>query len=150
MYTTSKKSKMISQLELDSSSQAEPARVRDVQSVEGRVVVLCLTTWYFGYVFCEMSPLGPAVLKPVFGDFMSKEEGVGPCFGLIPLGAAAGVIMANLLIDHISRKYLHPHPGTTSSSSTSSTSSSPARCRSATSTPSTSSACCRDSSWATS
>jgi len=68
--------------------------------------VLCLTTWYFGYVFCEMSPMGPSILKPTFGDFMGEERGVGPCFGLIPLGAAVGVIIANLIMNKLSRRYL--------------------------------------------
>ena len=48
MWATSKKSRMVSQLEVESVGTEGPARVRDVHSVEGRVVVLCLSTWYFG------------------------------------------------------------------------------------------------------
>jgi len=53
-----------------------------------------------------MSPMGPSILKPTFGDFMGEERGVGPCFGLIPLGAAVGVIIANLIMNKLSRRYL--------------------------------------------
>jgi hypothetical protein len=44
---------MVSQLELDNGKggKPEPVKVRSIQSVTGRVVVLCFTTWYFGYVF---------------------------------------------------------------------------------------------------
>lgn len=35
---------------------------------------------------------------------MGKELGVGPCFGLVPFGAAIGVIVANCLIDKLSRR----------------------------------------------
>jgi hypothetical protein len=106
MFTTLKRSKMVSQLELDSSSKVEPAKVRSIQSVEGRVVVLCFTTWYFGYVFTEMSPMGPEIVssKSAFGSFMGSESGVGPCFGLIPLGAAVGVIIAYYLMNLLSRR----------------------------------------------
>lgn len=68
-------------------------------------MVLCLTTWYFGYVFTEMSPMSPTqVLQPQFGTFMGQETGVGPCFGLVPFGAAIGVIVATCLIDKLSRR----------------------------------------------
>lgn len=77
-------------------------------------MVLCLTTWYFGYVFTEMSPMSPTqVLQPQFGAFMGKETGVGPCFGLVPFGAAIGVIVANCLIDKLSRRYLVLNVGNT-------------------------------------
>jgi hypothetical protein len=98
MYTTSKKSKMISELEIDTDESKRP-KLKGIQNIEGRVVVLCLTTWYFGYVFTEMSPLSPKqVLGRQFGEFMSHEYGVGPCFGLVPLGAALGTVIANCII----------------------------------------------------
>jgi hypothetical protein len=106
MYATTKNSKMLSQLELEteSDSAARP-RLKGISSIQGRVVVLCLTTWYFGYVFTEMSPLSPQqVLQPQFGDFMGEERGVGPCFGLVPFGAALGVVVANFLIDSLTRR----------------------------------------------
>lgn len=48
MWATSKKSRMVSQLEVESSASDQPTRIRDIHSIEGRVVVLCLSTWYFG------------------------------------------------------------------------------------------------------
>ncbi len=107
MYTTAKKSRMISQLELDTSGSKEEEKkrkIRGLDSVERRVVVLCLTTWHFGYCFTYMSPLGPNNLGPIYGPFMGSEEGIGPCFGLIPFGAAVGVVVANLLINKLSRR----------------------------------------------
>ena len=41
---------MVSQLEVDNSKSEEPVRIRDIKSIEGRVVVLCLSTWYFGII----------------------------------------------------------------------------------------------------
>jgi len=58
MYATSKKSKMVSELEIEMDEGKRP-KLKSIQNIEGRVVALCLTTWYFGYVFCEMSPLSP-------------------------------------------------------------------------------------------
>lgn len=104
MFTTLKRSKMVSQLEMDSKSLVEPTPVRSTQPVTGRVVALCFTTWYFGYVFTEMSPMGPKILVPTFGEFMKSERGVGPCFGLIPLGAAVGVVMAYFVMPLMSRR----------------------------------------------
>jgi hypothetical protein len=104
MYTTSKKSKMVSELEIETDESKRP-KLKAIQNIEGRVVVLCLTTWYFGYVFCEMSPLSPTlVLQPQFGTLMADERGVGPCFGLVPLGAAVGVGIATGIIDKLSRR----------------------------------------------
>lgn len=71
MYTTSKTSKMVSQLDIEVDEKKRP-KLTPVQNIEGRVVVLCLTTWYFGYVFTEVSPLSPKlILGPQFGNFMS-------------------------------------------------------------------------------
>ncbi len=42
---------MISTLEVEAADPENPqSRVRNIKSVDGRVVVLCLTTWFFGYV----------------------------------------------------------------------------------------------------
>ena len=61
-----------------------------------------------------MSPLSPTqVLQPQFGKFMGEELGNGPCFGLVPFGAAIGVIVANCLIDKLSRRYLVLNVGNT-------------------------------------
>jgi hypothetical protein len=35
---------------------------------------------------------------------MTEERGVGPCFGLIPLGAAVGVIIAKFVMNKMSRR----------------------------------------------
>lgn len=79
--------------------------MKGIENIEGRVVVLCLTTWYFGYVFTECSPLSPTlVMGPQFGNFMSKEDGNGPCFGLVPFGAAVGVVIASCIMDKLSRR----------------------------------------------
>ena len=55
MYATTKNSKLYSRLEIETASVAEP-KLKAISSIEGRVVALCLTTWYFGYTFTEMSP----------------------------------------------------------------------------------------------
>jgi hypothetical protein len=77
MYTTTKKSRILTELDMDIgeevNAKTEP-RLKKMSSIEGRVVALCLTTWYFGYVFTEMSPLSPTqVLQRQFGPFMGKE-----------------------------------------------------------------------------
>lgn len=106
MYTTSKKSKMVSELEIEIDESKRP-KLKAIQNIEGRVVALCLTTWYFGYVFCEMSPLNPTlVMQPQFGGFAADIRGTGVCFGLVPIGAALGVGIATGIVDKLSRRYL--------------------------------------------
>jgi hypothetical protein len=54
-----------------------------------------------------MSPLSPKqVLEPQFGPFMGNERGVGFCYGLIPFGAAIGVVIASLFMNQFTRRYL--------------------------------------------
>lgn len=59
MWATSKKSRMVSQLELETGSSDQPTRIRDIHSIEGRVIVLCLSTWYFGVALTEISIITP-------------------------------------------------------------------------------------------
>jgi hypothetical protein len=104
MYTTSKKSKMVSELEIEIDESKRP-KLKSIENIEGRVVVLCLATWYFGFVFCEMSPFSQyQILGVQWGPFMADERGIGPCFGLIPFGAALGVAIANGIIDMLDRR----------------------------------------------
>lgn len=79
-------------------------RMKSIKSIEQRVVVLCLATWYFGYVFTETSLIPNAVWAHSFGPDMVKELYVGPCLGLIPFGAAFGLIIAHFTMDKVSRK----------------------------------------------
>jgi hypothetical protein len=74
MWATSKNSRMVSQFELAPSQKEDEQliKIRDVKSIEGRVVILCLASFYFGYVLTEISLFPPSVMKNGFGDFMTK------------------------------------------------------------------------------
>ena len=50
MWVTDKKTKMYNELEIEQTQAILPKKVRNLKSIEGRVVVLCLSTWFFGYV----------------------------------------------------------------------------------------------------
>lgn len=52
-----------------------------------------------------MSPIGPQVGFYAFGQTMAEEKGVGPCFGMVPFGAAVGVVIAYFLMNKLSRRY---------------------------------------------
>lgn len=67
MWATSKKSRMVSQLELDPTGSEQPVKVRDIHSVQGRVVVLCLSTWFFGVALTEISDITPYIWVYDFG-----------------------------------------------------------------------------------
>jgi hypothetical protein len=50
MWATDKKVKMMNQMEIEGQRNLLPSRMKNIKSIEGRVVVLCLSTWFFGYV----------------------------------------------------------------------------------------------------
>ena len=79
-------------------------KVRSLKSVEGRVVALSLSTFFFGYALAEICLFPDVVWYYGFGEDMLKEIFIGPCFGLIPLGAAIGVIIGHFLQDCMSRR----------------------------------------------
>lgn len=47
-------------------------RVKSIKSIEGRVVALCLSTWFFGYVLTETSLIPPAVWYNSYGISMTE------------------------------------------------------------------------------
>jgi hypothetical protein len=79
-------------------------RVKSIKSIEGRVVALCLSTWFFGYVLTEISLIPTAVWYNAYGINMTKELFVGPCFGIVPLGAAVGVLLAHFTMNKFDRR----------------------------------------------
>lgn len=96
---------MVSSLEIEEKSPSKPQdKVRDIKSIDGRVAVLCLSTWFFGYTLTETSLITPIIYYQTYGINMTYEYYVGPCFGLIPLGAALGVIIAHFTMTRASRK----------------------------------------------
>ena len=46
--------------------------VKGLKSIEGRVVALCLSTWFFGYVLNEVSLFPNALWYHSFGPDMLK------------------------------------------------------------------------------
>lgn len=57
---------------MDSKDPLLANRVKSIKSVEGRVVALCLSTWFFGFVLTEISLIPPAVWNYSFGIDMTK------------------------------------------------------------------------------
>lgn len=105
MWANEEKGRMVSYLEVQEKEPEDPeVKFRDIQFIDGRVAVLCLSTWFFGYTLTETSLITPIIYYQTFGINMTYESYVGPCFGLIPLGAALGVIIARFTMNKTSRK----------------------------------------------
>lgn len=106
MFTTAKKSKLITRLSLeqDFTKKEMAPRYRNVNSLTGTVIILCFQTWYFGYCLTYLSTCSPDILAVPFTDTIKLEAVIGPCMGLIPFGAALGVIIANLVMPRTSRR----------------------------------------------
>jgi hypothetical protein len=68
------------------------------------VVLLCFSTYFFGYALTYLPTCSPTVLKKPFGIQITYGSVFGPCLGMIPLGAALGVILAKSLMKNYSRK----------------------------------------------
>ncbi len=69
MYTTIKKSKLVTRLSLeqDFSSKKKVQRYRNESSLDGRVVILCLSTFFFGYSLTYLPALANYLYAPSFG-----------------------------------------------------------------------------------
>jgi len=47
--------------------------------------------------------------KAGYSNLIVEEQGVGPCFGLVPLGAAVGVVINHFLMNALNRRYTCPY-----------------------------------------
>lgn len=65
---------------------------------------MCLATWFFGYALTETSLFTPVIWYHNFGIEMTYERYIGSCFGLIPFGAAVGVIVAHFTMNKLNRR----------------------------------------------
>ena len=105
MWANEEKGRMVSYLEVQEKEPEDPvAKFRDIQSIDGRVVVLCLATWFFGYTLTETALITPIIYYQTYGINMTYESYAGSCFGLIPFGAAVGVIIAHYTMHKMSRR----------------------------------------------
>ena len=72
--------------------------------LQGRVCVMALSTWFFGYTLTEISMIHPVVWFYSFGIDMTQEIYVGFCLGLVPFGASLGFLIFHLTKNLIRRK----------------------------------------------
>ena len=107
MFTTAKKSKLLTRLSLeqDFTKPGNAPHFRNEASLTGRVIVMCFMTFYFGYCLAYLSTISQSILAVPFTEHIKDERVFGPCLGLIPLGAAVGVIIAQFTMNRFSRRY---------------------------------------------
>lgn len=68
------------------------------------VVVICMSTLYYGLCLSMISAVSPKAYKEYFGDWAGESSTIGLLIGFFPIGGALGAVSARLFITCFTRK----------------------------------------------
>lgn len=68
------------------------------------VVVICMSTLYYGLCLSMISAVNAKVLAAYFGSWAGESSTIGLLIGFFPIGGAFGAVSGRLFIKYLTRK----------------------------------------------
>lgn len=69
------------------------------------VVIICMSTLYYGLCLSMISAVSSPVIGAYFGSWAGQSSTIGLLIGFFPIGGAVGAVCSRLFIKYLTRKY---------------------------------------------
>lgn len=111
MWSTERRSRIITGFEIDKKTSLLYHQTHQTHDLSSRIVVLCLSSFFFGYALAYLPSCPQSALALSFGSDITNPYLFGALLSMLPFGAAIGSLASGFLMSEHSRKYIRLNEG---------------------------------------